>query len=246
MAQALSPGSAASGTECFLRPARISPVDATRVGVPCALAFDLFPRVYAGRNSNVARRCACIAWRRLQAVPPRRCRQRRLRRPVGYACPAPGLRDPASLNERGDDLPSSGSVGAQPSSPRPGRGRTRRTGSVAAARTTARCHNSIQLRQSCARVLLQNPSRHETALSPHGAACQGEAYARSARTDAHGCRSQLANWGRWRAATLFLDDLIGAVARGGVRRPVHPLALPSGRSPEPRRLTGWGSHAGKR
>ncbi|HEY1243469.1 MAG TPA: 1-acyl-sn-glycerol-3-phosphate acyltransferase [Hyphomicrobiaceae bacterium] len=39
--------------------------------------------------------------------------------------------------------------------------------------TTAHCHNSIQLRQSCARVLSQSLSRHEAALSPAGAGCQG-------------------------------------------------------------------------
>src|SRR5689334_18265526 len=43
--QALSPGSPAFGAERFLCPARISPVEARRIGVRGALAFDLFTRV---------------------------------------------------------------------------------------------------------------------------------------------------------------------------------------------------------
>ncbi len=58
--------------------------------------------------------------------------------------------------------------------------------------TTTRCHNSIQLRQSCARVLSQ--SRRDTkrpCLSSPGAGVRGKAHVRSAPALTHmGCRSQ--------------------------------------------------------
>jgi hypothetical protein len=52
------------------------------------------------QNSSAGRRRACTLEPRLKGLPARRYRPRRLRSPVGYACSAPGSRDPRAKRKQ--------------------------------------------------------------------------------------------------------------------------------------------------